>query len=446
MRVLLINTPTWMTLGVKTSYNPGMGLLYIGAVLRQKGHDVKIIDAEAYKWMNYDILQFIDEWKPTHVGIGSLSNGLSSAITLTKEIKQKYPNLWVALGGVGPSCEPEYALKESGADSVTIGEAEQVVEKSFNEKGIHQGVPIEDLDSLPFPAYDLLEPPIGSQYWLGNLPRPEFSGPIRETVVMWSRGCPHACTFCSKGTIARGKTRMRKPENIVKELLTLYEKFQINSVFVYDDELIGMSFAHNEWMRGICEEIIRVFKVPKIALKGQGRCNTKFIDRRLFSQMRKSGFFAMMMGCESGSDDVKKELKKGTTNEDIRQTLKALDESDIKIYGFWMIGLPKETNEQAEQTKKLIEEVAPYMDWIQISILSPLPGSTFWNEAKEKGYMCNYDPTFNAFQIKQPMLSMPWMSRDDVQKWQIELHKAFENKKRAEIERTAHLRQYYIVR
>jgi magnesium-protoporphyrin IX monomethyl ester (oxidative) cyclase len=420
MKVLLLYPPIWQVVGFRTNCNNGLGLLYVGAVLRKADHEVRIIDTEVMGWDYSRIMTEIENWKPTHVGIGCLSNGLESAISITKIIKEKHPEIWVALGGAGPSAEPEFALKESGADSVSVGESETILDKSFGEKGIHQGCPVEDLDLLPDPAYDLLEPRIGSGAWNGNLPVPNISMP-REAVVMWSRGCPHMCTFCSKASMKRGMPRTRNPIRIVNELKMLHEEFGINSIFVYDDELIGMSDKINKWLLEVVDLINE--EIDGMVFKGQGRCSKRFTDYGLLVHMKHAGFFAMMMGCESGSEEVKKIIKKGTTNDDIRFTLKTLHEAKIKVYGFWMIGMPGETREEARKTENLIVEMCPYMDWIQVSVFSPLLGSDFFEEAIEKGWLKNFDRTRN-YQV-DTMLEMPYMSRDDIVKWQNKLYTVF---------------------
>ena len=421
MKVMLLYPPIWQTTGFRTNCNNGMGLLYVGAVLRRDGHEVRIIDAEVSGWDNDRILAEIESWKPTHVGISCLTNGLESAISISKMIKEKHPEIWVALGGAGPSAEPDYALNESRADSVSVGESETILDKSFGERGIHYGIPVSDLDSLPFPAYDLLEPRIGSSAWNGNLPVPDISN-VREAVVMWSRGCPHLCTFCSKASIKRGYPRTRGAKNIVEELRMLRDRFGINSIFVYDDELIGMSPKHNTWLKEVLSEI-RANGLNTIRFKGQGRCNKNFITDDIARDLKESGFFAMMMGCESGSEIVKTRIKKHTTNEDIRHSLKTLHDAGIRIYGFWMIGMPDETRDEARKTERLIEEVCPYMDWIQVTIFSPLLGSEFYEEAKERGWLKNFDRTKN-FQV-DTMLEMPFMSRDEIVRWQKKLYTVF---------------------
>lgn len=419
MRVLLVNAPIWKDIGFQSNFNPGMGLLYIGAVLRESGNEVRIIDCEALRWWHDDIYNQIIKWKPTHVGISSLSNGLQSSIDISKMIKSFHPEIWVSLGGVGPSCEPERALKESGANSVCVGEGELVVDKVFSIPGIHIGISPPNLDELPFPAYDLLEPIVGGSLWQGNLPRPELNEQTHETVVMWSRGCPHACTFCSKATMPRKYPRLRSPENILEELNMLKKKFGINSVFVYDDELIGMGIKHNEWLTKVCEKI----SGTGISFKGQGRCSKNFVTSEIVNRLKNSGFFGLMMGCESGSDDVKNAIRKGTTNEDIRYSLETIHKAGIKIYGFWMVGMPEETPAEVKKTEKLIIEMAPYMDWLQVTIFSPLPGSDFWIEAKDKGYLKEIDMLRNW--EDKPLLDMPWMTQDQIAAWQMKLYSVF---------------------
>jgi anaerobic magnesium-protoporphyrin IX monomethyl ester cyclase len=440
MRVLLINTPVWKYAGVPARSNPGMGLLYIGAVLRENGHNVRIIDAEAMGWWHNEILVTIDSWKPTHVGIGCLSQGLQSGIELARLIKDNCPSVWVTMGGPGPSSCATYTLQKSGCDNVTVGEAELVLDESFSKCGITIGIPPENLDELPTPAYDLMEPEIGGPMWFGNLPVPPIKD-VRETVVMWSRGCPHPCTFCSKSAVKQGKPRLRGKESIVAELNYLKEKFDINSIFVYDDELIGMSESHNSWLYGVIHEILEIG--PVMHFKGQGRCSEKFVlddPRGLLFHMKLAGFYAMMMGCESGSEKVKKRIKKGTTNDDIRHTLRVLKREEIGVYGFWMVGMPEETDEEAEKTEALIREVAPYITQLQVTIFSPLPGSEFFDEAVDRRWLCGkvdgeeerYHKALEAmspnFQMRA-ILDMPWMSKERIHHWQRRFFEAYEGAK-----------------
>lgn len=444
MKIMLINTPIWKEVGFKSAYNPGMGLLYVGAVLREMGHEVSIIDAEAYGWWYDDICSEIERRKPTRIGLSSLSNGLQSSINLCKIIKSRFPDKWVALGGAGPSSFPQLAYDESGADSVTVGEAELILDKSFGERGIHFGIPPEDLDALPMPAYDLLEPAIGSKFWSGNLPKPPVAD-VKETVVMWSRGCPHSCIFCSKATMKQSAPRLRSPEKISEELKMLRDKFGINSVFVYDDELIGMSEKNNIWLYEISSKLSEWnddghFN-PSIWLKGQGRCSKRFVSEEVGLDLKDAGFFAMMLGCESGSEKVKQRIKKGTTNEDIKHTLSIISKL-VDVYGFWMIGMPEETSDEARETERLIFETAKYMRWIQITIFSPLPGSVFWGEAIINGWLCgsieNVDERnicaaksmAKNFQVDS-VLDMPWMSREEILKWQKKLYMVYESSKRS---------------
>jgi len=425
MKILLVNTPIWKVTGFRSAYNPGMGLLYIGAVLREQGNDVRIIDAEAMGWWFEEIVHECKSGGFTHVGIGSLSNGLPIAIELCDRLKKEIPNLWVVLGGVGPSAEPDKA-RLSAADSICIGEGELIAGRVFKERGVFYGETVKDMDSLPSPAYDLLEPCIGSERWSGNLPRPPINN-THETVVMWSRGCPHNCSFCSKATMKRGKPRTRSPKKISEELIMLHEVYGINSVFVYDDELIGMGNEHEKWLTEISDELatwnLDEHFNPLVWLKGQGRCSEKFITEDTGRILKDAGFFAMMLGCESGSEKVKNRIKKGTTNQDIRHTLDIISKW-VDIYGFWMVGMPEEVEDDIRETERLIIETAKYMKWLQVTVFSPLPGSDFWDEAIEKKWLSeDFNGTTN-FQVAG-MLNMPWLDSETIQKWQTRLNMAY---------------------
>jgi len=162
-------------------------------------------------------------------------------------------------------------------------------------------------------------------------------------------------------------------------------------------------------------------KIPKIYLKGQGRCSKTLVTGELVKAFKDAGFFQLSMGCESGSDRIKEIIRKHLTNEDIRHTLPLIKKYGIEIYTFWMIGIPEETPKEAKETERLVAEMAPYTDYIQILVFTPFPSSDFWDTAIENGWLfpeLNKDERFEKAIEKlfgtfegTPLLDMPWMTQ-----------------------------------
>lgn len=438
MRILLLQPPVWKTSGFKNPSNTGLGLLYIGAVLRKAGHEVRIIDTQAACMWYEDIMKVIEEWKPTHIGIGTMISNIKSGIILSGMIKEKHPDIWITFGGAGVSCFPDYTFKKSKCDSVVVGEGELVAERAFNERGIIQGIQPENLDNLPNPAFDLLEPMVGSDLWPGQPPRPyPFSMKMNEVSLMWSRGCPHTCIFCSKASVKRGPTRMRSPKNIIDEIEYLHTKFGVNSFTLVDDELMGMSEAHNKWITSVLEEIKKWNyeggrKIPKAFFKGLGRCSKKWVTEEIVRAFKEAGFYHMSMGCESGSDRIKKVIKKNLTNEDILSTLPLIHNAGITMETFWMIGIIEETEDDARATARLVAKVSKYSEIFQCLPFTAFPGSELFDMAIENGWLLpgvkpedRDEAIIDAMDGRmgdQTLLVMPWMSPPLIKLWQDKLY------------------------
>ncbi len=216
MKILLISPPIWNISGGLLSTSPPLGLMYLGAVLDLKGHKVKIIDADAesLKLTWSQLSDKIKKEQPDIVGLASTSLGLPALFKSADIVKEAGPDILVVAGGYGPTLEAEKILKEhKSIDVVMMGEGEEtiielvdIVQKkesldrikgiAYRQKErviINEPRPeIGDLDSIPFPAYHLLEPHYltyeGVHGKILKLP---------NAVMMASRGCPHRCIFCS---------------------------------------------------------------------------------------------------------------------------------------------------------------------------------------------------------------------------------------------------------
>lgn len=413
---------------------PPLGLLYIGAILEQESYDVKIFDADALQWDFIRLQKLLEVEKPEVIGITITSVQFTSARVLAKICKEVLPNVKVIIGGPPPTIfYKEILEKNSSFDIAVIGEGEitvrellQKLEKkepldsirgiAFREKGkiIFTGFrePIKDVDTIPFPARNLLEPKI--HQYKGIFPI--FKKPM--TSILMSRGCPHQCVFCSNPVFGRQATRFRSPINIVKELLILKDNYKIKSIFIYDDELVGMSKYQTKWLIEICDNIID-YGLDDINYYCQGRCSN-FITFELLKKMKKAGFDLIMYGVESGSQKVLNAIKKGTTIQNIKNTFSLTKAAGIKTHAFIMVGNLLEEPEDIMLTVKLLKEINP--DYLQVSIATPFPGSELWNIANSRGWI-NIQNNFPASYKKErayaysdfsPLIKTDWLSSNEI--------------------------------
>ena len=225
------------------------GLAYIAAVLRKAGHEVSVYSQDQYHWPESHLKKFLIEKEPELVAI-SLIAGYYQYRKLLKisEVINSVPNRPIyILGGHGPSPEPEYFLKKSGADYIVHGEGEITVvelldalegEKdtsringiSYLKDGVlvktneREMIKKEDLDTIPLPAWDLF--PID---YYAMLQFPGMKSTDRSMQVVTSRGCPYHCNFCYRMDTG---TRLRSVKSIIEEIRELKERYQINYIVV----------------------------------------------------------------------------------------------------------------------------------------------------------------------------------------------------------------------
>ncbi|MDD2654847.1 MAG: radical SAM protein [Candidatus Omnitrophica bacterium] len=423
MKILLINPPVFNDIGVCKSETPPLSLLYLGGYLEKYGFkDIKIIDAdrEGLTWLALGDL--LVKENPDVVGIGGPSFVLPALIKTAEIARQKLPYCTIIAGGFGPTKEPEKVLKavDQAVNFIVMGEGEETLlelvkrietgDKNFNNiKGLaflDQGGKlviteprgyIMDLDSIPWPAFHLLTTDFSK--YPGAPLSPKKYKEMREprATIVGARGCPHRCTFCSLGSRLY---RHRSPKDIVAEMEYYKNKFHVRSIQIYDDEFIGMSPKQNEWVREICDEIIKKNLQKDLTFLVQGRCS-QFVELETLKVMKRAGFAWIWWGVESGSqrilDDV---IHKDIKIENIHRAFGLAKKAGLKSLMFIMVGFPSETPDDIKLSADLIKKIKP--DDIGIHVLTPYPGSELRKYFEDRNLLENlndyykYDTNLNV--------------------------------------------------
>jgi len=399
MKILLANPPTSHE---HIPENPFLGLLYLASMARTK-HDVWITDFDALKYDWPSIETRLTQEDPDVLGLTCTTLTYENMIKICRLAKKTIPRAKIVIGGPHVTAKPEESFKESGADFAVVGEGEiaftEILENPELPGGIMRGKRIENLDDIPFPSRDLLEPPVN--YYSGNMPR--HASP--ETVMLWSRGCPHNCLFCSNPVYKNQKLRMRSPENILKELIEL-QNLGIKEIFVYDDELIGVSESQNKWLMEISSLIIQ--NDLSLSLKCQGRCS-RFVSLDTLTEMKKAGFKTIMWGCESGSPAVLKTIRKGVSPEEIKRAIHLCKKTGIEAWMFLMVGNYRETPSDCRKTLRLVKKCKP--DYVQATYATPYP-SEYAQICAEKGYVINNNKS--EWNTNVPVIETEYMSKEEM--------------------------------
>lgn len=391
MKILLINPPLLDDTGSIRASTPPLGLLYLAGYLEKNGYpDIKVFDADAARLRWPDLQELLIKESPDIVGITASSFVLPALIKTAKMVRENLPDCLIVAGGFGPTKEPEKVLTGRIVNIIVMGEGEitflELVKRADGKSTDFSGIDglaylkdnnliiakprayIKDLDSIPWPAYHLLQLRFSEYAGIhAQHSQKEMKWPI--VTMFASRGCPHRCTFCSLGS---KMYRQRRPKDIVAEIEFYRNEFGVNSVQIYDDEFMGLSYQQNKWIEEICEEIIKRGLHKKLAFLVQARCS-RFIELGTLKKMKEANFVWIWWGVESGSQKILDSIKKDIQVEDVIRDFALAKQVGIRSLMFVMIGFPKETPADIKLTVRLIEKIKP--DELSIHILSPYPGS-----------------------------------------------------------------------
>lgn len=351
---------------------PPTDLMYLASIAESCGFEAIIRDYSQGGDFEADLKEFQPNYLVANIATPTFQSDMM-AIKLAKEI---VPSICTIVKGAPFLTYNTNTIYENPfIDYVIMGEAELTL------KDILDGVPncdilgicyrenfqpvkndkrpfIEDLDILPFPARHLVDNSIYK--------RPD-NGKV-QAVIKVARGCPFHCFFCLATPVSGAKVRTRSPENIVAELKECVEKYNIKNFLFWSD----IFNFNREWTLELCQKIIE--SGLKITWSSNTRADT--MDDEMAKMMYKSGCRLVSIGVESGSQKMLDNIGKKITLDDIRNTVKILKKNKIKIYNYFVIGLPWETEETVEETIKFAIELDS--NFISFYTATPLPGTKYF--------------------------------------------------------------------
>ena len=254
---------------------------------------------------------------------------------------------------------------------------------------------IENLDDLPIPLHDKLP---WQKYKV-----PIIGGPY--TFVLTSRGCPAGCRYCIKHVTYQSSVRHRSPDHVLKEMYMLKEMGMNHIHFEADLFTVKKDFVYD-----LCNTII------KDGLQLRWSCNSRvdFVDEEQLRLMKKAGCFMIAWGLESGSEQVLKRARKGTTTQRIHETISASNRAGIMNWGYFIIGLPGETVETIRQTIDISKKLP--LDIALFHIATPYPGTPFYYEAVQNGWI-QMDRWEDYDMYNHTVLNYPDLSAAELEYW-----------------------------
>jgi len=342
---------------------PPLGLLYLAAVLERDNHEIYIHDMREEE-NNIQNIPLTDYYCFTAV-----TPQINRTIEISQHIRKEFGKFTI-VGGAHASWKADTLTNYF--DTVVIGEGESVIQYIINDniRGIIDSnkTKIQDINKIPFPSRHLLPKKniVSKSLWSGYRFEKE-DGPIATTLIT-SRGCPWKCAFCAN---VPQPIRFRSVENIIGELKNIIEDYNCKNFRFLDD-----NFTLNK-LRLV--ELSKQFQ----SLNIQYRCSARsdLINEEMCELLVKSGCKEIGFGVESGDDSILKLLNKKETVADHKRAIEIAKSFGLRTKVFLMTGLPGETWESIELTKKFIMETRPDK-WI-VTLFIPYPGSSISNNLKK---------------------------------------------------------------
>jgi radical SAM superfamily enzyme YgiQ (UPF0313 family) len=450
MKVLLIRPPYTRLKGIGQSPYFPLGLGYIAAVLKNNGYEVMIyhvenpgagdgklhVDADiTFDTRSISQKRYLDsikddghavwrevrgvlaDYKPDVVGISILSVEVPSALKLSRICREYDDKCRVVWGGLHPSFMPEACLNNREVDFVIRGEGEfsmlallksfergdglsEVAGLSYRRNGefVHnpQGDPVV-LDELPYPERE-------------NLIFPESFDFKSLGSMIFSRGCPFRCSFCSSRNFWDKKVRLRSAENVVGEISFLRKAYGTKHIMFWDD-----TFTFN---RNIIRKHCRAIIDADLKISWKTATRADLVDEDMLDLMKKSGCVKLEIGVESGSERMRKLINKDVTHEQIMDAMQLIDRKGLGVGTFFMAGFPEEKVEDLEQTFSLMKEINS--SEIAFNVFDPMPGSSEYEKCVSMGLVPE-DADWNEFPFWPDAHYMKYVGREEFTRYANEM-------------------------
>ena len=369
------------------TYTPPLGILHVASFTRKFRHEVRVFDFQVPGRSVQAALAEVISWKPDVVGLSAMTSNCMNALKIAREVKRACPSISTVLGGAHISAVPLPTMERfESIDYGVLGEGEVTflelllkiaerrsaadVEGIVWRNGDGQVVlnesrpPLETLDELPPPAWDLLEG-FPDSYPSSILEAKRLPG----TGIMTSRGCPFNCTFCDHRVFG-SRVRFFSVEYALEMMRHLKRDYGIRDLMILDDNFL----LDRERLFEICDRMIAEKMDFSWYCMGHARSMT---DDKL-AKIRDAGCWFIEMGIESGNDGILKRIRKGTTKDDVRGAVGRAKRAGLKVKGNFIFGFPGETMETLEETMRFALDIK--IDFFQQNFLTVWPGCQIADE------------------------------------------------------------------
>lgn len=390
MKILIVNYDN------ESDYNMiPVGACYVAGYLRNNGYkDITYYSQDIYHFPEKHLTQYLDQNKFDVVAMGFVAGYYqhSKIIKICDAINKSKNRPFVVLGGHGPTPVPAFYIEVTNADAVVIGEGElpflnliRALDSGVSldtVKGIayrngqdimvnEREKPIADLNSIPFPYYDILP----MEYYV-NKKLYHMTPVDRMIYVVGNRGCNYACNFCQR--LEKG-IRFRSADNIVEEIKKFKKDYGISYV-VFLDELFMVSEKR-------ISELTEAFIKANLNIRYfcTGRLNV--VNNNILDMLKQSGCACIDYGIEQFDNDALKAMNKRLTEEDIIKGIELTQAKDFPIIFDIIFGNIGDTKKTLRKTLDFFKKYNDYGQFRTIRPVTPYPGSKLYDYAIEKGLL-----------------------------------------------------------
>jgi radical SAM superfamily enzyme YgiQ (UPF0313 family) len=401
---------------------PPLGLAYIAAVLKEE-HDVSIVDAQALNLTTSELESTIAEEKPDVVGVTAMTSTLKGALEAARLAKKVDAEIKTVLGGPHLFIYPQETLSYDFVDFGVAGEGEIVFPElleaidgkrtfesidglAYKDNNNIKYTPatryVKELDSLPFPARELLP----NEKYFSILADQPFA------TMITSRGCPFRCAYCAKKKLDN-VMRYRSIKNVVDEIEHALERWKFKTIWFYDDTFT----LNRKRTLEFCNEVIE----RGLKFKWETPTRVDRVDLETLKLMKKAGCRRLRYGVESGRQHILDEMKKDITLEDARNAIKWSRQAGIESFCFYMIGYPGESEEDIKATIDFAVELDS--NWAMFSNVTPYPFTELHDRAVEMGLLKDAD-YWRKYALGKTEERIPY-EFPEMERWVREAYKRF---------------------
>lgn len=407
----------------RNSVLPPYSLLQIASLLRERRHEVDLIDANgeninysAYEkivsQMDYEAVIF--RFTPTtfdwDMRIAAISKRYSDAFTIgicwtlggfAKKVLEEAKDLDIYLRHEYEVAAPE--LIDNLSKRNALSDVAGIGYRVNGEIKVNQDAqPIKNYNEIPLPAYDLLK---SFDFYYENT---KHGQPF--TIMYTSKGCPYSCIYC---TVANTKWKARSAESVLGELRYLKQNFDIKTVTFFDEAFT----IDKKRVEKITEALID----ERLDIKWYCNSRVDFIDRDLLEKMKQAGCGAVCMGIESGSQKIVSGANKKASVENAAEAIRFVKEAGLKVYCSFIFGLPGENRETVKETIEFVKRTLPTGALFNVAV--PYPGTKLYEIALEKGWITE-QTDFRKMYQHESIMRTDDLTKEELEKARKDAYKA----------------------